>query len=163
MAAATAVAGMFTARVLDADPEADPPWLATEFVPGPTLRQAVLERGPLSEVDQLRLARELAEALSAIHAAGLVHRDLKPANVLLSPTGAKVIDFGIAHAVDSTRLTTVGSILGTPDSWPRSRCSPRTAAGRRPMCSRWAPRWPTPPPGAARSAPSSRPRRCTGW
>ena len=115
VAAASAVAGMFTARVLDADPEAEPPWLATQYVAGPTLADAVRGGGPLAEADQLRLARELAEALSAIHAAGLVHRDLKPANVLLSPTGAKVIDFGIAQAVDSTRLTTVGSILGTPE------------------------------------------------
>ena len=114
-AAAAAVSGMFTARVLDADPDADPPWLATQFVPGPSLRAAVLAGGPLSPTDQRRLALELAEALSAIHAAGLVHRDLKPANVLLSPAGAKVIDFGIAHAVDSTRLTSTGLILGTPD------------------------------------------------
>jgi serine/threonine protein kinase len=115
VAAATAVAGMFTARVLDADPDADSPWLATQFVGGPTLQEAVRGKGPLTVPNQLRLARELAEALSAIHAAGLVHRDLKPANVLLSPTGAKVIDFGIAHAHDSTRLTTTGSILGTPE------------------------------------------------
>jgi serine/threonine protein kinase len=115
VAAATAVAGMFTARVLDADPEAHPPWLATQFVDGPTLLDAVRDGGPLSEANQRRLARELAEALSAIHAAGLVHRDLKPANVMLCPTGAKVIDFGIAQAVDATRLTTVGSILGTPE------------------------------------------------
>jgi Protein kinase domain len=115
VAAAAAVSGMFTARVLDADPEADPPWLATQFVAGPSLRAAVLAGGPLSQPDQRRLALELAEALSAIHAAGLVHRDLKPANVLLSATGAKVIDFGISHAVDSTRLTSTGLILGTPD------------------------------------------------
>ena len=115
VAAATAVAGMFTARVLDADPDADSPWLATQFVGGPTLQEAVRGSGPLTVSDQLRLARELAEALSAIHAAGLVHRDLKPANVLLSATGAKVIDFGIAQAHDSTRLTTTGSILGTPE------------------------------------------------
>jgi hypothetical protein len=115
VASAAAVAGMFTARVLDADPEAHPPWLATQFVDGPTLLDAVRDGGPLSEANQRRLARELAEALSAIHAAGLVHRDLKPANVMLCPTGAKVIDFGIAQAVDATRLTTVGSILGTPE------------------------------------------------
>jgi hypothetical protein len=72
-------------------------------------------RCPLSPPAQHRLARELAEALSAIHAAGLVHRDLKPANVLLSPAGARVIDFGIAKAMDSTRLTSTGMIIGTPD------------------------------------------------
>jgi serine/threonine protein kinase len=114
-AAAAAVSGMFTARVLDADPDAEPPWLATQFVGGPSLRAAVLAGGPLSQPDQRRLALELAEALSAIHAAGLVHRDLKPANVLLSAGGAKVIDFGISHAHDSTRLTSTGLILGTPD------------------------------------------------
>jgi hypothetical protein len=77
-------------------------------------RHAVLTDGPLSPPAQHRLARELAEALSAIHAAGLVHRDLKPANVLLSPAGARVIDFGIAKAMDSTRLTSTGMIIGTP-------------------------------------------------
>ena len=76
---------MFTARVLDADPDGSPPWLATQYVSGPALRSAVLTNGPLSPPAQHRLARELAEALSAIHAAGLVHRDLKPANVLLCP------------------------------------------------------------------------------
>jgi serine/threonine protein kinase len=103
---------MFTARVLDDDPDGSPPWLATQFVSGPALRSAVQTNGPLSPQAQHRLARELAEALSAIHAAGLVHRDLKPANVLLSPAGAKVIDFGIAHALDSTRLTSTGMIIG---------------------------------------------------
>ena len=115
VAAAAAVSGMFTARVLDADPDGSPPWLATQYVGGPALRSAVLTNGPLSPPAQHRLARELAEALSAIHAAGLVHRDLKPANVLLSPAGAKVIDFGIAQAMDSTRLTSTGMIIGTPD------------------------------------------------
>ena len=88
--------------MLDADPDGSPPWLATQYVGGPALRSAVLTDGPLSPPAQHRLARELAEALSAIHAAGLVHRDLKPANVLLSPAGARVIDFGIAKAMDST-------------------------------------------------------------
>jgi hypothetical protein len=115
VAAAAAVNGLFTARVLDADPDGNPPWLATQYVSGPALRSAVLTTGPLSPPVQHRLARELAEALSAIHAAGLVHRDLKPANVLLSPAGAKVIDFGIAQALESTRLTSTGMIIGTPD------------------------------------------------
>ena len=97
------------------DPDGSPPWLATQYVSGPALRSAVQANGPLSPPAQHRLARELAEALSAIHAAGLVHRDLKPANVLLSPSGAKVIDFGIAQAMDSTRLTSTGMIIGTPD------------------------------------------------
>ena len=115
VAAASAVAGLFTARVLDADPDGDPPWLATEFVEGPSLREAVLTHGPMPEHALLDLARGLAEALAAIHAAGLVHRDLKPANVLLSPAGPRVIDFGIARAVDASRLTVTGQIIGTPD------------------------------------------------
>jgi hypothetical protein len=115
VAAASAVAGIFTARVLDADPDGEPPWLATEFVEGPSLRDAVLANGPMPEHALLDLARGLAEALAAIHAAGLVHRDLKPANVLLSPAGPRVIDFGIARAVDSSRLTVTGQIVGTPD------------------------------------------------
>ncbi|MDT7577886.1 MAG: eukaryotic-like serine/threonine-protein kinase, partial [Pseudonocardiales bacterium] len=115
MAAASAVAGLFTARVLDADPDGDPPWLATEFVEGPSVRDAVLRNGPMPEPVLLDHARGLAEALGAIHAAGLVHRDLKPANVLLSPTGPRVIDFGIARAVDASRLTVTGQIIGTTD------------------------------------------------
>ena len=115
VAAASAVVGLFTARVLDADPDGEPPWLATEFVEGPSLREAVLTHGPMPERALLDLARGLAEALAAIHAAGLVHRDLKPANVLLSPGGPRVIDFGIARAVDSSRLTVTGQIIGTPD------------------------------------------------
>src|SRR4051794_32009024 len=98
VSAATAVAGMFTARVLDADPDGEPPWLATQYVDGPSLRDVVLTHGPLDEPSLHRLALGLAEALSAIHAAGLVHRDLKPANVLLAADGARVIDFGIAHS-----------------------------------------------------------------
>jgi serine/threonine protein kinase len=115
VAAASAVVGLFTARVLDADPNGEPPWLATEFVEGPSLRDAVLTHGPMPEHALLDLARGLAEALAAIHAAGLVHRDLKPANVLLSPAGPRVIDFGIARAVDASRLTVTGQIIGTPD------------------------------------------------
>jgi len=115
VAAASAVAGLFTARVLDADPDGDPPWLATEFVEGPSLREAVLTHGPMPEHALLDLARGLAEALAAVHAAGLVHRDLKPANVLLSPAGPRVIDFGIARAVDASRLTVTGQMIGTPD------------------------------------------------
>jgi hypothetical protein len=115
VAAASAVAGLFTARVLDADPDGEPPWLATEFVEGPSLRDAVLTHGPMPEHALLDLACGLADALAAIHAAGMVHRDLKPANVLLSPTGPRVIDFGIARAVDASRLTVTGQIIGTPD------------------------------------------------
>jgi serine/threonine protein kinase len=115
VAAASAVAGMFTARVLDADPDADPPWLATQYVEGPSLSEAIRRHGPMPEDRLVALAQGIAEALAAIHAAGLIHRDLKPANVILSPGGPKVIDFGIARAADSTQLTGTGQIVGTPD------------------------------------------------
>ncbi|GAA3233775.1 hypothetical protein GCM10017691_29650 [Pseudonocardia petroleophila] len=127
VSAATAVAGMFTARVLDADPEGEPPWLATQFVEGPPLREVVLTHGPLDERSLHRLTLGLAEALSAIHAAGLVHRDLKPANVLLAADGAKVIDFGIAHTSDATPLTGTGEMIGTPEYM-----SPEQVAGTGP-------------------------------
>lgn len=115
VSAAVSVAGLFTARVLDADPDGDPPWLATQYVEGPSLRDAVRRRGPLPEEQLVPLALGLAEALGAIHAAGLIHRDLKPANVLLSPDGPRVIDFGIARTTTSTQLTGTGEMIGTPD------------------------------------------------
>jgi serine/threonine protein kinase len=115
VSAALSVAGLFTARVLDADPDGDPPWLATEYVSGPSLSEAVARSGPLPAPRLLELAGGLAEALAAIHAGGLVHRDLKPANVLLSPTGPKVIDFGIAWSAGSTQLTGTGQVVGTPE------------------------------------------------
>lgn len=115
VAAAASVGGIFTARVLDADPGGDPPWLATQYVEGPSLRATVASGGPLP-IDQLiPLAQGLCDALGSIHAAGLIHRDLKPANVLLSPTGARVIDFGIARHGSSGRLTATGEMIGTPD------------------------------------------------
>ena len=112
--AARRVHGLYTAEVLDADPAATPPWLATAYVPGPSLRQAVAERGPLPEAPALRLIAGVAEALQAIHAAGVVHRDLKPSNVVLGPDGPRVIDFGIARALENTALTRSGMMLGTP-------------------------------------------------
>lgn len=129
VSAATSVAGMFTARVLDADPEADPPWLATQYVQGPSLRELVARHGPLDGPSQHRLALGLAEALSAIHAAGLVHRDLKPANVLLAADGAKVIDFGIAHTTGATQLTGTGEMIGTPEYMSPEQVNGSTAVG----------------------------------
>jgi hypothetical protein len=115
VAAARRVAPFCTARVLDADPEGVTPYLVTEFVDGLPLGRVVADRGALDASTVHGLALGVAAALTAIHRAGLVHRDLKPANVLLSLTGPRVIDFGIAHALDSTaRLTMVGTVLGTP-------------------------------------------------
>jgi serine/threonine protein kinase len=108
------VGGFWTAAVVDADPDAELPWLATEYIPGPSLQQAVAERGVLPEPSALRLAAGLADALAAIHQTGLVHRDLKPSNVLLDRDGPRVIDFGIAHAVRNTALTAPGEFFGTP-------------------------------------------------
>ncbi|SMF85501.1 bifunctional serine/threonine-protein kinase/ABC transporter substrate-binding protein [Streptomyces sp. Amel2xC10] len=100
--------------VLDADAEADAPWLATAFVPGPSLTEAVAAHGPLPTRPARVLGRLLAEALARVHAAGLVHRDVKPGNVLLALDGPRLIDFGIARAADDTALTASGLIVGTP-------------------------------------------------
>ncbi|WP_017613901.1 WD40 repeat domain-containing serine/threonine protein kinase [Nocardiopsis salina] len=108
------VRGPYTARVLDADAEGPRPWLATEYVSGPDLNDAVRQSGPLPAESLRALAAGFAEALEAIHTAGLVHRDLKPSNVLLSQRGPQVIDFGIARAIDATVLTKTGQTLGTP-------------------------------------------------
>ncbi|WP_069167309.1 serine/threonine-protein kinase [Nocardia altamirensis] len=114
VSAAQRVGGQFTAPVLDADVDANPPWLATGYVAGFSLAEAVEEYGPFTENSLLVLAHGLAEALVAVHAAGLVHRDLKPSNVLLALDGPKVIDFGIARAVEDSRLTTTGKVIGSP-------------------------------------------------
>ncbi|WP_054813884.1 serine/threonine-protein kinase [Nocardia arizonensis] len=112
--AARRVGGAFTAPVLDADVDADPPWLATGYVAGFSLAEAVERFGTFTEDAVLVLARGLAEALAAIHDAGVIHRDLKPSNVLLALDGPKVIDFGIARAVEDTALTTTGKVIGSP-------------------------------------------------
>ena len=100
VAAARAVSGMYTAPVVAAGLDDDPPWLATAFVPGPSLADVIARHGPLPEPAVWRLAAGLAEALRAVHACSLVHRDLKPANVLLAADGPHVIDFGISRASD---------------------------------------------------------------
>jgi outer membrane protein assembly factor BamB len=114
VAAARRVSGAFTAGVLDADAEGTPPWLATVYVPGPSLADAVANHGPLPLESVLALGAGLAEALEAIHAAGVVHRDLKPSNVLLAADGPRVIDFGISVAAEATALTRTGTVIGTP-------------------------------------------------
>ncbi|WP_225859600.1 serine/threonine-protein kinase [Streptomyces albicerus] len=106
-------AGTYTARVVDADTEAERPWMATEFVDGPNLRDAVLDHGALPEDAVRLLAAALGEALVAIHAKGMVHRDLKPSNILLAADGPRVIDFGIVRALEATALTRTGVVVGS--------------------------------------------------
>ncbi|MEU6868084.1 serine/threonine-protein kinase [Streptomyces sp. NPDC046876] len=111
--AARRVSGAFTAPVVDADPDAERPWMATLFIDAPTLSERVRER-VLDEAELMRLAAGLAEALRDIHRAGVVHRDLKPSNVLMAPDGVRVIDFGISRPADSDLRTETGKLIGTP-------------------------------------------------
>ncbi len=122
--AAQRVQGLYTAPVIDADTDAREPWLATAYVPGPSLADAVHKHGPLPVDTVLLLVAGIAEALQVIHSAGIVHRDLKPGNVLLASDGPRVIDFGIARAADATSLTSSGVTIGTP-----SFMAPEQAAG----------------------------------
>ena len=114
VAAARTVSGVFTAPVVDADLDAPMPWLATAYVPGPSLSDAVARHGPLPVRSVAALAAGLAEGLEAIHAAGIVHRDLKPSNVLLAEDGPRVIDFGISRAAEQSPLTGTGLVIGSP-------------------------------------------------
>ncbi|MFE0673330.1 serine/threonine-protein kinase [Streptomyces sp. NPDC058867] len=114
IAAARKVSGAFTAPVVDADPKAERPWMATLFIPGPTLSEHVKRNGSMSSEQLRRLMAGLAEALRDIHRVGVVHRDLKPSNVLLAEDGPKVIDFGISRPKDSELRTETGKLIGTP-------------------------------------------------
>ncbi|MFE9649097.1 PQQ-binding-like beta-propeller repeat protein [Streptomyces sp. NPDC006365] len=114
VAAARRVSGAFTAPVVDADPEAERPWMATLFIPGPTLSDEVKRNGSMSPAQLRRVMAGLAEALRDIHRVGVVHRDLKPSNVLLAEDGPKVIDFGISRPKDSELRTETGKLIGTP-------------------------------------------------
>ncbi|MFB7295767.1 bifunctional serine/threonine-protein kinase/ABC transporter substrate-binding protein [Streptomyces rubiginosohelvolus] len=125
--AARRVDSPWAVPVTGADTEAERPWLATEFVPGPTLSDVVARRGPLPVRGVTVLGRLLARALAAVHAAGLVHRDVKPGNVLLTASGPRLIDFGIARAADATALTATGLIVGTPGFLPPEAVSGGTA------------------------------------
>lgn len=111
--AARRVGGFHTAQVVDADPHADPPWMVTAYIDGPSLEEAVRRYGPLPPERARALGAGLAEGLAAIHAHGLIHRDLKPGNVVMAEDGPRIIDFGIARSVDSTGLTSTGAVVGT--------------------------------------------------
>lgn len=126
ISAARRVSGAFTAPVVDADPDAEVPWMATLYVPGRTLSEIVAKEGPLSGHALRTLALGLVEALRDIHQAGVVHRDLKPSNVLLAEDGPRVIDFGISRAADNQALTVTGRLIGTPPFMsPEQFASPR--------------------------------------
>lgn len=114
VAAARKVSGVFTAAVVEADPDADLPWLATAYVPAPTLSRMICVCGPMPVRTVKWLAAGCAEALESIHGAGLVHRDLKPSNVLVAPDGPRVIDFGVARAAERMELTVSRGAVGTP-------------------------------------------------
>ncbi|CAM5644161.1 serine/threonine protein kinase [Streptomyces spiroverticillatus] len=127
IAAARQVSGAFTASVVDADAEAVRPWMATQYVPGPTLAQLLEEQGPLGDAELRLLGLGLVEALRDIHRVGVVHRDLKPANVLMAADGPRVIDFGVSRAVGNAPLTVTGNVMGTPPFMsPEQLNSPRS-------------------------------------
>jgi len=126
VSAARRVNGLFTALVVDADVDAQVPWLATAYVAGPSLAETVKDHGPLSARSVMALAAGLAEGLNAIHAAGVVHGDLKPSNVLLAEDGPRVIDFGISHAAEAAPLTHPGLVMGSPGFM-----SPEQALGKK--------------------------------
>ena len=111
--AARRVSGAYTAPVIAAGPDDDPPWLATVFVPGPSLDDVVSAHGALPAAAAWKLAAGLVEAVQAVHSCGVVHRDLKPGNVLLAEDGPRVIDFGIARALDGTSVTATRTVFGT--------------------------------------------------
>lgn len=108
------VTGPCLVPLLAADTDAERPWLATAYAPGPTLNEYVAAHGPLTGGNLHALATGTATALVAIHAAGVIHRDMKPQNIVLAPDGPRVLDFGIAHALDGTSVTRSGVVTGTP-------------------------------------------------
>ncbi|MFI5804018.1 serine/threonine-protein kinase [Streptomyces sp. NPDC051561] len=114
VSAARRIRGGCTARLVAADLDAERPWFATQYVPGPSLHDRVAEEGPLIAAEVAAIGAALAEGLVAVHEAGVVHRDLKPSNILLSPKGPRIIDFGIAWATGASTLTHVGTAVGSP-------------------------------------------------
>jgi hypothetical protein len=125
VSAARKVSGIFTAPVVGADPDGPLPWLATSYIAGPSLADAVAGSGPLPAASVVTLAAGLAEGLDAIHSAGVVHRDLKPSNVILAEDGPRLIDFGISHSAEMSALTSAGMLVGSP-----AFMSPEQAEGR---------------------------------
>jgi serine/threonine protein kinase len=99
--------------VVDADPDADPPWLVTAYISGPSLHDAIADSGPLDAGEARMLGAALAEGLAAIHACGLIHRDLKPGNIVLADDGPRIIDFGLARSAGLATLTASGTLIGT--------------------------------------------------
>ncbi|AVV43656.1 serine/threonine-protein kinase [Streptomyces sp. ID05-04B] len=114
VSAARRIRGGCTARLVAADLDADRPWFATQYVPGPSLHDKVNDEGPLGAAELAAIGAALSEGLVAVHEAGVVHRDLKPSNILLSPKGPRIIDFGIAWATGASTLTHVGTAVGSP-------------------------------------------------
>ncbi|MCW5250930.1 serine/threonine-protein kinase [Streptomyces sp. SHP 1-2] len=114
VSAARRIRGGCTARLVAADLDAERPWFATQYVPGPSLHDKVVDDGPLCAADVASVGAALSEGLVAVHEAGVVHRDLKPSNILLSPKGPRIIDFGIAWATGASTLTHVGTAVGSP-------------------------------------------------
>lgn len=114
VSAARRIRGGCTARLVAADLEAERPWFATQYVPGPSLHDKVADEGPLGAAEVAAVGAALSEGLVAVHEAGVVHRDLKPSNILLSPKGPRIIDFGIAWATGASTLTHVGTAVGSP-------------------------------------------------
>lgn len=131
VAAARRVGGFYAAEVVDADTDSDRPWMATNYIHGPSLQAAVDAHGPLPVEAVLAIGAGLAEGLQAIHAAGLVHRDLKPANIIIAADGPRVIDFGITRALDVTSFTSADALMGTPAYMPPEQAlgHPVEAAG----------------------------------
>ncbi|MDQ0579827.1 serine/threonine protein kinase [Streptomyces rishiriensis] len=114
VSAARRIRGGCTARLVAADLDADRPWFATQYVPGPSLHDKVNDEGPIGAAELASIGAALSEGLVAVHEAGVVHRDLKPSNILLSPKGPRIIDFGIAWATGASTLTHVGTAVGSP-------------------------------------------------
>ncbi|MFF8596166.1 serine/threonine-protein kinase [Streptomyces sp. NPDC015220] len=114
VSAARRIRGGCTARLVAADLDADRPWFATQYVPGPSLHDKVADEGALGAAEAAAIGAALSEGLVAVHEAGVVHRDLKPSNILLSPKGPRIIDFGIAWATGASTLTHVGTAVGSP-------------------------------------------------